>query len=102
MSKKSNVNPDHYKTAGRSRQGENIVQDIQTQQYAQSRHDATVHASDAAAKVTTKGKATRPIGKAQKNRASQKKLPEGAIATIRDGTLTQDAKQPQQKNNAKW
>lgn len=26
MSKKINVNPDHYKTAGRERQGENIVQ----------------------------------------------------------------------------
>jgi hypothetical protein len=73
MSKKSNVNPDHYKTAGRGRQGEDIVQEIQTQQYAQSRHDATVHASDATAKATTKGKATRPIGKAQKNRAPRKK-----------------------------
>lgn len=28
MSKKSNVNPDHYKTAGRTRQGEEIVQSI--------------------------------------------------------------------------
>jgi hypothetical protein len=26
MSKKSNVNPDHYKIAGRERQGEDIVQ----------------------------------------------------------------------------
>lgn len=25
---KSNVNPDHYKTAGRERQGEDIVQEI--------------------------------------------------------------------------
>ena len=73
MSKKSNVNPDHYKTAGRGRQGEDIVQEIQTQQYAQSRQDATVHTPDAASKGTTKGKATRPIGKAQKNRASRSK-----------------------------
>jgi hypothetical protein len=28
MSKKNNVNPDHYKTAGRTRQGEEIVQSI--------------------------------------------------------------------------
>jgi hypothetical protein len=51
MSKKSNVNPDHYKTAGRSRQGKDIVQEIQTQKYAQSRQAATVHDPDAAAKV---------------------------------------------------
>jgi hypothetical protein len=73
MSKKSNVNPDHYKTAGRTRQGEDIVQAIQTQKYAQSRQDATVHDPVAASNVTTKGKATRPIGKAQKNRSSRKK-----------------------------
>ena len=33
MSKKSNVNPDHYKVAGRERQGENIVQSAQSQAY---------------------------------------------------------------------
>jgi hypothetical protein len=27
MSKRNNVNPDHYKVAGRARQGENILQD---------------------------------------------------------------------------
>jgi hypothetical protein len=32
---KSNVNPDHYKTAGRERQGEDIVQEIQKQKFAQ-------------------------------------------------------------------
>lgn len=73
MSKKSNVNPDHYKTAGRTRQGENIVQEIQTQKYAQSRQDATVHAPVAAFKVITKGKATRTIGKAQRSRSSRSK-----------------------------
>ena len=35
MSKKSNVNPDHYKVAGRERQGENIVQSAQSQAYGQ-------------------------------------------------------------------
>lgn len=73
MSKKSNVNPDHYKTAGRTRQGENIVQEIQTQKYMQSRQDATVHAPAAASKVITKGKATQTIGKAQRSRSSRSK-----------------------------
>ncbi len=33
---KSNVNPDHYKTAGRERQGEAIVQEIQKQELTQA------------------------------------------------------------------
>jgi hypothetical protein len=71
MSKKSNVNPDHYKTAGRGRQGEDIIQEIQAQKYTQSRQDATVHAPAAASKATTKGKATRTIGKAQRGRITK-------------------------------
>lgn len=35
MSKKINVNPDHYKVAGRERQGENIVQSAPRQAYGQ-------------------------------------------------------------------
>jgi hypothetical protein len=40
MSKKINVNPDHYKVAGRERQGENVVQIIQRQAYAQQQAQA--------------------------------------------------------------
>lgn len=36
MSSKNNVNPDHYKVAGRDRQGEDIVQSVQKQQFAES------------------------------------------------------------------
>lgn len=32
---KSNVNPNHYKTAGRERQGEDIMQEIHKQKFAQ-------------------------------------------------------------------
>jgi hypothetical protein len=32
---KSNVNPDHYKIAGRERQGEDIVQEAHRQKYAE-------------------------------------------------------------------
>jgi hypothetical protein len=31
MSKRINVNPDHYKVAGRERQGENIIHQIEKQ-----------------------------------------------------------------------
>lgn len=31
MSRKSNVNPDHYKQAGRGRQGQGIVQEVERQ-----------------------------------------------------------------------
>ena len=37
MGKKSNVNPDHYKTAGRERQGEDIAQEQHRQEYAQAK-----------------------------------------------------------------
>ncbi|HUE81369.1 MAG TPA: hypothetical protein VMM84_04575 [Pyrinomonadaceae bacterium] len=37
MSKKVNVNPDHYKTAGRERQGDDIVQEIHRQKFAQAK-----------------------------------------------------------------
>ena len=35
MSKHINVNPDHYKVAGRERQGDAIIQNLQRQQFAQ-------------------------------------------------------------------
>jgi len=44
MSKKNNVNPDHYKTAGRERQGEDIVHYAYKRRYAQSRSTAGAHA----------------------------------------------------------
>jgi len=37
MSKKINVNPAHYKTAGRERQGDDVVQDIHKKEYTQSK-----------------------------------------------------------------
>lgn len=33
---KNNVNPNYYKTRGRERQGEDIVQEVHKQQYAQA------------------------------------------------------------------
>jgi hypothetical protein len=36
MSRKINVNPDHYKVAGRQRQGENIVQERQKLAYTKA------------------------------------------------------------------
>ena len=56
MSKKSNVHPDHYKTAGRSRPGEDILHVKETQEYAQSQQDITMHAPLAAPKVSRKAR----------------------------------------------
>lgn len=44
MSKKNNVNPDHYKTAGRERQGEDIAHDVYKRWYTQSRSSAGARA----------------------------------------------------------
>jgi hypothetical protein len=40
MSSKNNVNPDHYKIAGRERQGEYIVHDLHKRRYKQSKAGA--------------------------------------------------------------
>lgn len=37
MSKKSNVNPDHYKTAGRNPQGHDVVQSVERQKMRQEK-----------------------------------------------------------------
>lgn len=37
MAKKSNVNPDHYKTAGRERPGQGIVQEVNKKAYTQAK-----------------------------------------------------------------
>ena len=39
MSKNINVNPDHYKVAGRERQGEDIPQDEHKQAYKEGQKD---------------------------------------------------------------
>ena len=36
MSRKINVNPDHYKVAGRERQGESIIQERQKRAYTKA------------------------------------------------------------------
>jgi hypothetical protein len=40
MSRNINVNPAHYKLAGRERQGENVVQSVERQAYAQQKAEA--------------------------------------------------------------
>ena len=39
MSKKSNVHPGHYQTEGRSRPGDDLLQDLETREYAQSQQE---------------------------------------------------------------
>ncbi|MGH9766891.1 MAG: hypothetical protein ACREAB_05585 [Blastocatellia bacterium] len=46
MSKKNNVNPDHYKTAGRERQGEDIIHDVYKRRYTQSKSNTGAHAGN--------------------------------------------------------
>lgn len=40
MSRNINVNPAHYKVAGRERQGENVIQNVERQAFAQQKADA--------------------------------------------------------------
>jgi hypothetical protein len=41
MSKHSNVNPDHYKVAGRERQGENVIHEVERREAKRIRQGAT-------------------------------------------------------------
>lgn len=56
MGKKSNVNPDHYKTAGRGRQGEDIVQRLHRESYTQAQSRSDKGATQPAAKTPRKGR----------------------------------------------
>lgn len=40
MGRKNNVNPDHYKTAGRELPGQDIVQEIHKQKFTQAQENA--------------------------------------------------------------
>ena len=55
MGKKSNVNPDHYKTAGRGRQGEDIVQERHRERYARAQRRSGKGAPHPATKKSRKG-----------------------------------------------
>ena len=61
MSKKSNVHPDHYKTAGRSRRA--TTSSKRDPEYAQSQQDSTRHAPAAAPKVPRKARQRGPSRK---------------------------------------
>jgi hypothetical protein len=41
MGTKSNVNPDHYKTAGREKPGQDVVHEIHKQKYTQAQSGAS-------------------------------------------------------------
>jgi hypothetical protein len=65
MSKKNNVNPDYYKTAGRERPGEDIVHDAYKRWYTQSRTAADAHPRNFIQNPS--GQSSRPIAKRAKN-----------------------------------
>lgn len=69
MGKKSNVNPDHYKTAGRERQGEDIAQEQHRQEYAQAKAAQRKASRGKAAPKLIPGSApTAKAGKAKKEK----------------------------------
>ncbi len=73
---KSNVNPDHYKTAGRERQGEDILQEIHKQKYTQAE---AARGSQPASRNFIPGAA--PVGESQTEANDEAKngAPEGQV-----------------------
>jgi hypothetical protein len=58
MSSKINVNPDHYKTAGRERQGEDIVHERQKQTMSKARE--RIKGGERSARAATPKTPSRP------------------------------------------
>jgi hypothetical protein len=61
MAKKSNVNPDHYKTAGRDPQGQAVLQEMERRKFKEGQAKSS--------RATAKRVSTKPISKSAKKRA---------------------------------
>jgi len=60
MSRKSNVNPDHYKQAGRGRQGQDVVHEVERQKFKEQAGSRSAGSSRKRAKASrTRKKATK-------------------------------------------
>jgi len=64
MSKHSNVHPGHYQTEGRSRQGDDLLQDLETQEYTQSQQELAKRTAPEAQQTKSRraSRARRPAG----------------------------------------
>jgi len=62
MSKRINVNPDHYKLAGRERQGENVIHEVERQEAARLRREEARARRQRAAGISTAGISNRLSG----------------------------------------
>lgn len=72
MSKRINVNPDHYKVAGRERQGEEVVATEQKQKFVQVQHDLAARAEQRGRSIEAmKGRAAQPAREAAAGRSTQ-------------------------------
>jgi hypothetical protein len=66
MARKSNVNPNHYKTAGRERQGEEVLQELHRQTYAQAKATPRVGRGKGKSKLITVAKPVKASSKRKK------------------------------------
>jgi hypothetical protein len=70
MGKKSNVNPDHYKTAGRDPQGQAVLQEVERRKFKEGQAKLPrATASRAAPKPTSASAKKRAANAAAKNSA---------------------------------
>lgn len=63
MSKKINVNPDHYKVAGRERQGENIVHEEHRERLATRKREER-----GKIRIPNQERASRPAARSRKSK----------------------------------
>ncbi|MEO7653617.1 MAG: hypothetical protein ABIZ80_24425 [Bryobacteraceae bacterium] len=80
MSKhKSNVNPDHYKTAGREPIGRDVIQEVQRQDFAESKAREKIDEA-----VMTERYAVKHAASVESSAWPQEHAPESAV-TAEDG-----------------
>lgn len=100
MSKNINVNPDHYKTGGRERQGEAIVQKDHKTKMASVQHDLAARASQRRETIERKASAAREQTGAKKPLFESEKETQRTTAPAEVGTRPNKASASDTKPSA--
>ncbi len=79
MGKKNNVTPDHFKTAGREPQGQDVVHEVQRQKYAdtkvlEKRRDPLTAADDVASPPSPDTEGRQGVSSKKGKRSTAKKM----------------------------
>jgi hypothetical protein len=113
MSKQNNVNPDYYKLAGRERQGEGIVQDLQKQTFAEQQAETERwqerqsgpppwKATPPSTSVEPESKSTKSLRRARQAKKTPRRIARRQVrSTKRSRAMTKTAVRARTRSSAK-